>query len=78
MKLKNYLKTTADIKELANRIGVSKNVVYQWKNNVRPVPLTRCKSVVIATKYKVSYADLRPEDWHLIWDKIFPERRQND
>lgn len=78
MKLKNYLKTTADIKELANRIGVSKNVVYQWTNNIRPVPLTRCKSVVIATNYNVSYADLRPDDWYLIWDKKFPEKDQND
>lgn len=76
MKLKTFLKSSKEVSAFAKKIGVDRNVVYQWINGIRPVPIVRCKSVVVATNYKVNFADLRPDDWFLIWDDKLP-RKEN-
>lgn len=74
MKLSEYFKNTnnVSISNFAKKIGVSRNVVYQWVNNIRPVPINRCRSIVVETNGSVTFSDLRPDDWHLIWDEPLP------
>lgn len=74
MKLSEYFENTKNVTvaSFANKIGVSRNVIYQWINNIRPVPVQRCRSVVIETGGAVIFSDLRPHDWHLIWDEPIP------
>lgn len=78
MTLNEYLKTPKQTVEFAQKIGVDRNVVYQWKKNIRHVPIVRCKAIVQATCGKVTYKDLRPHDWFLIWDDELPEEFKNN
>lgn len=79
MTLNDYLKTPKETVEFAQKIGVDRNVVYQWKKHIRHVPIIRCKAIVYASNGKVTYKDLRPHDWHLIWDNELPkEFQEND
>lgn len=68
MKLAKYLENNSNRKALSKTLCVSTSVLYQWSNNIRPVPIIRCKAIVIATNGQVTFKDLRPNDWHLIWE----------
>lgn len=68
MKLSKYLENRQRRKELTEALNVSSSLLYQWANNIRPVPIVRCKAIVLATKGKISFKDLRPNDWDLIWE----------
>ena len=69
MNLKEYI-AKSSISSLAKVVGVAPTVVYQWANEIRPVPVKRCHCVVVATNGAVTLKDLRPYDWHLIWPEL--------
>ncbi len=47
--------------KLAEAIGVSQQVVWQWVNGRRPVPPKRCLAIEAATDKVVTRYDLRPD-----------------
>jgi DNA-binding transcriptional regulator YdaS (Cro superfamily) len=42
-------------------------LIYQWAKEVREVPISRCIPIETFSDGVVTRADLRPDDWHLIW-----------
>lgn len=72
MTLSDFLSTCQTTFEFASQLGVDKGVVYQWKRGLRKVPVQRCRDIVRLTGGKVTYADLRPNDWELIWETPLP------
>jgi len=56
--------------ELARRIGVQSQLVWQWARGVRVVPIGRCGAIEQATGGEVRRWDLRPADWQLIWPEL--------
>lgn len=55
---------------LAQRLGVTKAAVHQWKDAARQVPLEHCAAIEQATDGEVTRRDLRPDDWHRIWPEL--------
>lgn len=55
---------------LAKAVGVAPAQVSQWVNGVRPVPAHYCLAIERATKGEVTRADLRPDDYWLIWPDL--------
>lgn len=55
---------------LAKAIGVAPAQVSQWFNGLRPVPAHYCLAIERATQGAVTRADLRPEDYWLIWPDL--------
>lgn len=55
---------------LAERLGVTRGAVNQWKDSRRLVPLEHCAAIEIATAGAVTRRDLRPDDWHRIWPEL--------
>lgn len=47
--------------ELASRISVTPQALYQWINNLRPVPAKHCIAIEQATDGAVTRYDLRPD-----------------
>lgn len=60
---------------LAALLGVTKAAVGQWKLEGRQVPLEHCLAIERATNGKVTRADLRPDDYWLIWPDLQPPKR---
>lgn len=56
--------------EIARAIGVDAQLVWQWANLVRPVPLERCVAIERATGAAVRRWDLRPADWYQHWPEL--------
>lgn len=56
--------------EIARILDVDPVLVSQWKRKVRPVPAVHCPAFVVATENVVTYQDLRPNDWYLIWPEL--------
>ena len=56
--------------ELARLLGVSAPTVNQWCKGIRDVPPARCAAIERATGGKVTRADLRPDDYWLIWPDL--------
>lgn len=54
--------------KLADLIGVSVQVVSNWKE--RGIPIERCVAVENATGGKVTRRELRPDDWRSIWPEL--------
>lgn len=54
--------------KLAARLGVSLQVVGNWKE--RGVPIERCVAIEQATGGAVTRRDLRPDDWISIWPEL--------
>lgn len=56
--------------KLAGQLGVPTQLVWQWSNEVRPVPVKRCVAIERVTAGEVTRKDLRPHDWHEIWPEL--------
>ena len=56
--------------ELARKLGLPPQLIWQWVRGVRPVPIERCVPIEAATDGGVRRWDLRPDDWHLIWPEL--------
>lgn len=56
--------------DIARSIGCQPQLVWQWTNLVRPVPLERCIPIERATDGAVTRWDLRPDDWYRIWPEL--------
>jgi DNA-binding transcriptional regulator YdaS (Cro superfamily) len=54
--------------KLADLLGVSVQVVSNWKD--RGIPIERCVAIENATGGKVTRRELRPEDWRSIWPEL--------
>ena len=52
---------------LARMLGVSPPTVHEWKTHKRPVPASRCMSIVRVTNGAVTLQELRPDDWANYW-----------
>lgn len=57
---------------LAALLGVTKGAVGQWKLPERQVPIEHCLAIERATNGGVTRADLRPDDYWLIWPDLAP------
>ena len=55
---------------LAEKLGVTRGAVNQWKSPDRFVPLEHCAAIERATNGAVTRRDLRPDDWHRIWPEL--------
>ena len=55
---------------LAKTVGVAPAQVSQWVNGLRPVPAHYCLAIERATSGAVTRADLRPDDYWLIWPDL--------
>ncbi|WP_460481272.1 YdaS family helix-turn-helix protein [Comamonas humi] len=56
--------------ELARSLRLPAQLIGQWANGLRPVPVARCLSIEQATSGAVTRRDLRPDDWMLIWPEL--------
>lgn len=56
--------------ELARLLEVSPPTVNQWCKEIREVPPSRCLAIERATGGQVTRADLRPDDYWLIWPDL--------
>lgn len=70
MNLSEYLSRRGAGAELAKALGVTPEVVSQWKTGVRPVPLDRCTAIEVATDRAVRRQELRPDDWLQHWPEL--------
>lgn len=78
MDLKNYFSNTETTKAaFARAIGVAPALLHQWIEKIRPVAPQHCPQIESQTGGAVTRADLRPDDWHLIWPELsrIPQRR---
>ena len=72
MNLKDYLDKHGAKTKLAIEIGAQPQLVWQWANGVRVVPIERCYPIEQATAGVVTRRDLRPDDWQKIWPELAP------
>lgn len=70
MKLMDYLSKHGSQTELARAINAQPQLVWQWANTVRPIPIERCVPIERATGGAVTRKDLRPDDWQSIWPEL--------
>lgn len=70
MMLSEYLRPHGKKTVLAKAIGAQPQLVWQWANGVRPVPIDRCMAIERATAGEVTRRDLRPKDWSDIWPEL--------
>jgi DNA-binding transcriptional regulator YdaS (Cro superfamily) len=75
MKIENYIaKQGITISDFAKRLGVSRNLVYQWVNNIRPVAARHCPRIEALTDGQVTRPELRPDDWRALWPDLPAQR----
>ncbi|MER1940634.1 YdaS family helix-turn-helix protein [Castellaniella sp. FW104-16D08] len=68
MKLHTYLsQERGRAALLAKALSVKPPTISEWQRGVKRVPIARCLPIEQATQGLVTRADLRPDDWHLIW-----------
>jgi len=71
MKLDRYVKSERGRQhQLAKTINAQPQLIYQWANGIRPVPIERCVAIERATGGAVTRRDLRPSDWWKIWPEL--------
>lgn len=77
MKLKNHLEKTGTTiaqfaRDLSGKCGkkVSRDVVYQWIHDLRPIPVPYCHPIEGLTGGDVTRKDSRPDDWKTIWPEL--------
>lgn len=77
MKLAKYIsQERGRLKRLCEQIGAHDPDVSRWANGKRPVPIGWCLPIERATNGQVTRKDLRPDDWHLIWDELTEQRNE--
>ncbi|AZY52815.1 transcriptional regulator [Bordetella avium] len=77
MNLRTYLKRKGrgSALVLAKQLGVKPVSISLWCSGARKVPAQRCIAIEQATGGAVTRADLRPDDWPLVWPEYTPPRR---
>lgn len=73
MKLKEYVTKIESAISLARRIGASQSQMSHWTTGFKPVPITRCIDIEIATSGLVTRRDLCPQ-WRKIWPELVQTR----
>ncbi|NDZ12070.1 hypothetical protein C7T35_15310 [Variovorax sp. WS11] len=68
MQLKQAIKDAGGTSVVAARLGVTPQCLSNWVD--RGVPPTKCAEVERVLKPRVTRADLRPEDWAVIWPEL--------
>lgn len=67
--LRTYAEAHDGLTATAERIGVSKAVLWAWINRGQ-VPVERCADIERVTGGAVTRRQLRPADWHRIWPEL--------
>ena len=62
--------------QIARALGIPPQLVGQWANGVRAVPIARCSQIEQATQKVVTRRDLRPDDWMVIWPELIARTRR--
>lgn len=57
-------------KALADRLGVTKAAVWQWKQEGRKTPIEHCAAIERISGGAVTRRELRPDDWDSIWPEL--------
>lgn len=57
-------------KALADRLGVTKAAVWQWKQPGRRTPIEHCAAIERLCGHAVTRRELRPDDWQAIWPEL--------
>ncbi|WP_312588173.1 transcriptional regulator [Comamonas terrigena] len=57
-------------KVLADRLGVTKAAVWQWKQPGRRTPIEHCAAIERLCGHAVTRRELRPDDWQAIWPEL--------
>lgn len=57
-------------KALADRLGVTKAAVWQWKQPGRKTPIEHCAAIERLCGHAVTRRELRPDDWQAIWPEL--------
>ena len=72
--MENQIRRAAQIvgslSALARALGIKPPTVHQWADGSRPVPAQHCLAIERATSGAVTRADLRPDDYWLIWPDL--------
>lgn len=72
--MKNHVRRAAEIlgglSALARALNVKPPTVHQWADGDRPVPPQHCVAIERNTAGAVTRADLRPDDYWLIWPDL--------
>lgn len=78
MDLRTYLKRKGwgSALILAKRLGVSPVSISQWRSGTRKVPMKICVAIEQTSNGAVTRADLRPDDWPLLWPEYTPPRKR--
>jgi len=63
---------------LAEALGVSSSYVSQMASGYRTISPERCLAIERATGGRVTRADLRPHDAHLIWPDVAPAQQSGE
>jgi len=72
MDLKTYLSTTRTTQvQLAEKLGVTQPLIWQWLNGVRPIPTDRMPDIERVSGGLCGRRDLHPE-WQRIWPELSP------
>ena len=72
--LREYAETNGGLTEVAKSLGVSKGLLWAWISRGQ-VPIDQC--LFVSEKTGIGRAELRPDDWDLIWPELaekYPER----
>jgi DNA-binding transcriptional regulator YdaS (Cro superfamily) len=71
MKLSEYTALARGTKsDLARSLNLPAQLIGQWANGIRAVPVFRCIAIERATAGAVTRRDLRPDDWWQIWPEM--------
>lgn len=72
--MKHPIEKAAEIagseKALADRLGVTKAAVWQWKQEGRKTPIEHCAAIERISGAVVTRRELRPDDWESIWPEL--------
>ncbi|WP_312594387.1 transcriptional regulator [Comamonas terrigena] len=72
--MKHLIEKAAEVagseKALADRLGVTKAAVWQWKQPGRRTPIEHCAAIERLCGHAVTRRELRPDDWQAIWPEL--------
>ena len=70
MTLRDYVNRRGQQARLAETLMVSPVLIHQWATDKRPIPVSRCVEIELATAGAVTRQELRPHDWRVIWPEL--------